>query len=133
MTAIFHLSFPVTDLEESIRYYQSAFGAIPGRHGDGWADIALFGAQVTLQHVPEDVLAPMPRARHFGATLTWDEWERLTGCFTTFVEPPRLEYVGTAQEQAKAMLCDPSGNFIEIKAYRQPQVVLGQLAERLGH
>lgn len=129
MTApIFHLSIPVRDLDTSIAWYVDTLGAVAGRREDGWADIALFGAQVTLQHVPADVLSPMPRSRHFGATLGWDEWEALMPRLTGFVEGPRTDYVGEPREQAKAMIADPSGNWIEIKAYRRPDVVLGALA-----
>lgn len=124
---IFHLSFPVRDLDEAIAFY-SALDGEPGRREAGWADVALFGAPVTLQHVPEDVLDPMPRSRHFGATLSWRDWERLVARLADFVEGPRVDYQGTEREQAKAMIADPSGNLIEIKAYRQPAAVLGSLA-----
>ena len=125
---IFHLSLPVRDLEEGLAFYVEALGGVPGRREDGWADVALFGAQLTLQHVPSDVLDPTPRSRHFGATMTWEEWERLVGPLDDFVEPPRVDYNGTPREQAKAMVSDPSGNLIELKAYRHPEAVLGELA-----
>ena len=124
---IFHLSFPVLKLDEAIACY-SSLGGEPGRREAAWADVALFGAQLTLQHVPEDVLQPMPRSRHFGATLSWRDWERLVGGLTGFVERPRVDHQGTDREQGKAMIADPSGNLIEIKAYRQPAAVLGSLA-----
>ena len=126
---IFHLSFPVDDLEQAVGFYVGTLGGVPGRRAQDWADVALFGAQLTLQHRPEDVPAPMPRSRHFGATLPWPEWEGLVHKLTDFVEPPRFDHVGTAREQAKAMVRDPSGNLIEIKAYRDPGAVLGALAE----
>jgi extradiol dioxygenase family protein len=125
---IFHLSFPVRDLEEGLTFYTNRLGAVPGRRAQAWADVALFGAQLTLQLVPEDVLDPAPRSRHFGATLGWGEWERLVGTLGDFVEPPRVEHRDTDDEQAKAMVKDPSGNLIELKAYRKPALVLGQLA-----
>lgn len=127
-TPIFHLSFPVRDLEEGLSYYVGTLGGIPGRRERDWADVALFGAQLTLQHVPGDVLEPMPRSRHFGATLGWSAWEELVGTLRDFVEPPRIDHAGTAREQAKAMVRDPSGNLIELKAYRRPEAVLGALA-----
>lgn len=127
---IFHLSFPVNDLDEAIAFY-STLGGIVGRREAAWADIALFGAQVTLQHVPEDVLDPMPRSRHFGATLPWQDWEQLVRRITGFVEGPRIDYSGTNREQAKAMIADPSGNLIELKAYRHPTAVLGPAASGL--
>lgn len=126
---IFHLSFPVRDLDEAIAFY-SALGGVVGRREMGWADVALFGAQLTLQQVPGDVLQPMPRSRHFGATLPWPDWEQLVAQLDGFVEGPRIDYPGTDREQAKAMVADPSGNLIELKAYRQPAAVLGPLAGR---
>jgi len=126
---IFHLSFPVNELDEAIAFY-SILGGHVGRREKGWADVALFGAQLTLQHVPDDVLQPMPRSRHFGATLSWRDWEHLVGRLTGFVEGPRIDHSGTKREQAKAMVADPSGNLVELKAYRQPAAVLGQLATR---
>lgn len=124
---VFHLSFPVRDLDASIAFYQNVLGCTLGRREPVWADIALFGAQVTLQHVPGDVLDPMPRSRHFGATLGWSEWEALIARLTQFVEAPRIDYAGEPREQAKAMIVDPSGNFIELKAYRESETVLGVL------
>ena len=44
------------------------------------------------------------------------------------VESPTLSYVGEPTELGKLMIEDPSGNLIEIKAYRQPDKVLGSLA-----
>lgn len=126
---IFHLSFPVHDLDKAIAFY-SALGGVMGRRGTAWADVALFGAQLTLQHVPEDVLQPMPRSRHFGATLPWQDWEQLVGRLGRFIESPRVDHPGTNREQAKAMIADPSGNLIELKAYRRPAAVLGELAVR---
>ena len=128
MQPIFHLSFPVSDLEASLNFYQQALGAVPGRREEAWADIALFGAQITLQHAPMDIIAEIPRTRHFGATLGWAEWEQVVGRIDDFVEAPRTDYAGTDREQAKAMIVDPSGNLVELKAYRRPEAVLGNLA-----
>jgi extradiol dioxygenase family protein len=125
---IFHLSFPVRDLDEAIAFYIGELGGTLGRRETAWADIALFGAQVTLQLAPGEVTEPMSRLRHFGATLGWSEWQELTARLTDFVAPPTVSFAGSESEQAKAMLRDPSGNLIEIKAYRHPEAVLGGLA-----
>jgi extradiol dioxygenase family protein len=130
MRPILHLSFPVDDLDEAIRFYMENLGAVVGRHTESFADIFLFGAQVTLQNDRSNVLRPMPRSRHFGATLGWDEWHEATRKFVGshfVVEPPQTSYVGEPIEQIKLMIADPSGNFIELKAYRHPENVLGQL------
>ncbi len=125
---VFHLAFPVNDLDESIAFYTGVLGGVVGRQEPGWADIALFGTQVTLQHAPHDVLSPMPRTRHFGATLASVDWEALVGTLHSFVEQPCISHQDSEREQAKAMMADPSGNLIELKAYRRPEAVLGILA-----
>ena len=123
MRPIFHLSFPVRDLAEAVAFYEAELGAEIGRRGASFADAFLFGAQVTLQHDPGNVLEPMPRTRHFGATVAWPEWEALAARLAdapNLVEEPCISYPGQATEQGKLMLTDPSGNLIEMKAYRYP-------------
>ena len=132
MRPIFHLSIPVRDLDEAIEFYGSQLGAEIGRRTDGFADALVFGAQVTLQNDPGSVTSPMPRTRHFGATLRWDEWELVASRFAggpLVVESPTVSYEGEPTEQGKMMIVDPSGNLIEIKAYREPGKVLGPLAD----
>ena len=133
MRPIFHLSLPVRDLQESVDFYVGQLGAQIGRRNASGADALLFGAQVTLQNDPASVIDPMPRTRHFGATLSWPEWESFVERLVDpalIVEPATLSYIGEPIEQGKMMIVDPSGNLIEIKAYRNPAAVLGPLAER---
>jgi extradiol dioxygenase family protein len=129
MRPIFHLSFPVRDLDEAIAFYTGMLGGTVGRREARWADVALFGAQGTLQHSPDEITEPSSRTRHFGATLDWSDWEAVTARLTDFVEPARIDFAGTDREQAKAMLRDPSGTLIELKAYRFPERVLPDLHE----
>ena len=75
MRPIFHLSIPVRNLAEAITFYSEQLGARIGRKTDSFADALVFGAQVTLQNDPANVSDPMPRTRHFGATLPWADWE----------------------------------------------------------
>ena len=129
---IFHLSVPVRDLDEAVSFYRVEFGAQIGRQTTDFADALVFGAQVTLQNDPGSVSDPMPRTRHFGATLPWAEWETVTarlGRSAMVVEARKISYAGEPIEQGKMMLKDPSGNLIEIKAYRHPEEVLGPLAD----
>jgi len=126
---IFHLAFPVRDLEEAKNFYTSTFNAKIGRVRDDWIDIFLFGAQVTMHERPAELLPPEQHGvRHFGAVLTWHDWEslakRLDEMNATFKVKPNTSYAGTQTEQAKMLLTDPSGNVIEIKAYRNPSTAL---------
>lgn len=130
MRPVFHLSFPVADVEAALAFYVDRLEAEVGRrHEDGGVDIRLFGAQLTLQDAPGDVLTPTPRTRHFGATIDWAAWEAIAERLDRFVEPPTVSYAGERREQTKLMVADPSGNLIEIKAYRDPGHVLGAIAE----
>jgi uncharacterized protein len=131
MKPIVHLSFPVNDLAEATAFYSEILGATVGRRTDSFADIFLFGAQVTLQNDKQNVPRPMPRSRHFGATLDWSDWEKAAQQLADsafIVEPPRVSFGGEPIEQIKLMIADPSGNLIELKAYRHPENILGSLA-----
>lgn len=127
MKPIVHISFPVLDLEDSVRFYTQVLEASVGRQAESFTDIFVFGAQVTLQNDPANVPNPMPRSRHFGATVEWSQFEnlasRLLGA-AKIVEPPTTAYHGQPDEQIKLMIADPSGNLIELKAYRNPEIVL---------
>ena len=129
MRPVFHLSFPVADLDAALAFYVERLGAQIGRRHPHAVDISLFGAQLTLQHAPDDVLDPNPRTRHFGATLSWSEWQATAARLDAFIEPPTISYAGERSEQGKLMIADPSGSLIEIKAYRDPEYVLGRIAE----
>ncbi len=132
MRPIFHLSFPVAELREAIDFYTTELGAEIGRRGDAVADVLIFGAQVTLHDDPTSRGTPGQQNRHFGATVDWVDWEALaTRCTGAahVIEPPTISHVGEPIEQGKMMLSDPSGNLVEIKAYRHPTEVLGSLAD----
>jgi extradiol dioxygenase family protein len=126
---IFHLAFAVNDLDAARRFYIDILGARPGRVREKWADVHLFGAQITL-HLNADEVPPKGRhgVRHFGATLPWPRWETLAAELAArgvrFASEPAITLAGTPEEQAKLYLCDPSGNLVEIKAYRNPAAAL---------
>lgn len=126
---IFHLALPVRDLEEAKNFYVTTFDARVGRVRDKWLDIFLFEGQITLHEQPSEVLPPEKQGvRHFGAVLAWHDWEalanRLDEMSVKFKVKPNISLVGTEAEQAKMVLIDPSGNVIEVKAYRNPFVAL---------
>ena len=132
MRPIFHLSFPVADLQDAIDFYTRELGGQVGRRcSSEVADVLIFGAQVTL-HVDQSVdKLPVVRSRHFGATLAWAEWETMAARLAStarVIEPPTISYEGEPTEQGKIMIADPSGNLVELKAYRHPEMVLGPVA-----
>lgn len=120
---LFHLSIPVAELDPAKRFYVEVLGATSGRVSTEWLDVLLWGHQITLQHQPAQTL-PLDQQgkRHFGVVLPWTEWElevkRLKALDISFLREPIVLLEGTAQEQAKFYLNDPSYNVIEVKAYR---------------
>jgi len=119
----FHLAFPVNDLEESKAFYLKYFDAKVGRETENWIDIHFYGHQLTLHQRPHETLpADLQGVRHFGVILSREEWETLAetlkrlGC--EFLMEPIVRFEGTPEEDRKMLVADPSGNVIEMKAYR---------------
>jgi hypothetical protein len=123
VTAVLHLSFPVRDLDEALRFYVEVMGCSAGRRRSDWADVWFYGMQVTLQERPDEVLPDTAvGTRHFGVALDADGMEsllaRLDRAGVRWLTPPTVDFAGTDQEQRKGKLRDPSGNVVEIKTYR---------------
>ena len=128
---IFHLSFPVLDLAWAKDFYLNTLGAKLGRESDQWLDILIWGHQITLQNLPQEVLDENKQGkRHFGVILPWDEFNQLAQSLKDrdirFYQKPVVIDEGRADEQIKMFLQDPSFNVIEIKAYRDFDATLNQ-------
>lgn len=133
----FHYAFLVRDLDEARRFYVDLLGCREGRSSPTWVDIDLFGSQLTchLGTPPptadvgrvDGIAVPLP---HFGAIVSFEEYERLaarlTAASVAFVIEPRIRYPGQPGEQGTFFLRDPSGNAIEFKAFRRPDEVFAR-------
>ncbi len=129
MNNLFHLAFPVKDLESSRKFYGEILGCEEGRSSDEWIDFNLFGHQIVahlapnvagVQHkneVDKDHV-PVP---HFGCVLPPAEWEklaeRLKSLNVEFVIEPKVRFKGEVGEQATMFFLDPSGNALEFKSF----------------
>jgi uncharacterized protein len=127
---IFHLSIPVLELQEAKRFYVDVLGARVGRVTEDWLDVLIWGHQITLQQRPDEVLpAGKQGKRHFGVVLPWSDWERevarIEKMGTGVLGSSSIENAGTEDEHGKLYLQDPSGNVIEMKAYRNVERTLG--------
>jgi hypothetical protein len=130
----FHLAFGITDLCETPKFYEHVLGCIPGRSTDQWIDFDFFGHQLSLhlrQEQPnngfskvEEDAVPIP---HFGAVLTYTEFDELIQRFNTHrINPelgPKIRYSGLESEQRTMFVRDPSGNVLEFKAYKNPSAI----------
>ena len=129
--APFHYLFHVRDLDEARRFYGGLIGCLEGRSAETWVDFDFFGNQISLHlgaavatqptgHV-DGIAVPLP---HFGAVLGWDLFHevavRLANASVEFVLSPRIRFPGAPGEQATMFFLDPSGNALELKAFRDP-------------
>jgi extradiol dioxygenase family protein len=126
---IFHLAFPVHDLEVTREFYGGVLGCTEGRSSDRWVDFDLFGHQI-VAHLAEGsagVVATNPVDRddvpvpHFGIILPMDEWRNLADKLTEkgvkFIIEPKIRFAGEVGEQATMFFADPSGNALEFKGF----------------
>ncbi|MGE5098219.1 MAG: VOC family protein [Betaproteobacteria bacterium] len=126
---LFHLAFPVHDLEAARRFYGGLLGCPEGRSSEAWVDFDFYGHQIVAHLAPGEVGHRATSSvdehnvpvRHFGAILTMDEWQRLAdrlkAAGTKFVIEPYVRFKGQAGEQATMFFLDPSGNALEFKAF----------------
>ena len=134
---LFHLAFPVHDLEEARRFYAGLLGCRTGRESDRWIDFNFFGHQIVAHLAPlETGTATNPvdgenvPVRHFGVILEWHEWQRLAdklkAAGVKFLIQPGIRFQGQAGEQATMFFKDPSGNALEFKAFRDRSQVFAR-------
>jgi extradiol dioxygenase family protein len=127
----FHLAFPSTDLAATRRFYGGVLGCAIGREAERWIDFDFYGHQLSAHlasrglEIAASTLVdgrdvPVP---HFGLVLGWGDWEALAAKLreagTDFVIEPYVRFRGEPGEQATMFFRDPSGNHLEIKAFRQ--------------
>jgi len=129
MQNLFHLAFPVRDLEESRTFYGEILGCEEGRSSECWIDFNLFGHQIVAHLAPEsagvkatnDVDADSVPIPHFGIVLEMENFkafaERLKNNGVKFIIEPKIRFAGETGEQATMFFLDPSGNALEFKGF----------------
>ena len=127
----FHLAFPVHDLDAARTFYGELLGCPEGRSAPEWIDFDLYGHQIVAHLVPAKASddsganavdghnVPVP---HFGVVLAMEDWQkladRLGAAGTRFDIEPYVRFKGEPGEQATMFFRDPSGNAIEMKAFK---------------
>ena len=125
----FHLAIPVSNLEESVAYYRDTLGLREGRSSNKWADFNFFGHQLVCHvsdNINEQVTNPVDGEEvpipHFGVVLSIEEFEefllRINDKNIDFIIKPTIRFKGEIGEQRTMFFKDPSGNAIEIKAFK---------------
>ncbi|GIR01513.1 MAG: glyoxalase [Gammaproteobacteria bacterium] len=125
----FHLAIPVSNLEESVAYYRDTLGLREGRSSNKWADFDFFGHQLVCHvsdSINEQVTNPVDGEEvpvpHFGVVLSIEEFEefllQINDKNIDFIIKPTIRFKGEIGEQRTMFFKDPSGNAIEIKAFK---------------
>jgi uncharacterized protein len=119
MSNLFHLAFPVHNLEEARQFYGAVLCCEEGRSSDSWIDFNLY--ENSFKKVPKEVDNKDVPVPHFGIILPMDEWQaladRLEAKGIKFVIEPYIRFKGEVGEQATMFFLDPSGNALEFKAF----------------
>jgi extradiol dioxygenase family protein len=128
-TPLFHLAFPVHDINQARAFYGVLLGCTEGRSAPDWVDFNFYGHQIVAHLAPDEVGHRHTSAvdgeqvpvRHFGVILPMDEWDalarKLQGAGIDFIIEPSIRFKGQPGEQATMFFLDPSGNALEFKSF----------------
>jgi extradiol dioxygenase family protein len=129
---LFHLAFPVTDLDEAKRFYVEGLGCELGRESAKSLILGFLGHQIVAQLSTE----PPPKQkgiypRHFGLVFTSEEdWQALADLAKSkglkFYQHPRTRFAGTRLEHLTFFLEDPFHNLLEFKHYKYDSAIFGE-------
>jgi hypothetical protein len=129
---IFHLAFPVYDLEATRRFYVEGIGCGEGRASKAALTLELAGHQI-IAHLMRRTLEPQQGIypRHFCLVFTSEkDWEalfqRAKEKGLRFYREPSRRFVGTRAEHRSLFLEDPAGNLLEFKYYTYESAIFGE-------
>ncbi len=128
---LFHLAFPVTDIEQTKEFYAGGLGCEIGRESRHAVILNLYGHQL-VAHVTKEPLTPQKGIypRHFGLIFTAEaNWKALLARAEqqnlSFYEEPKLRFPGQLTEHRTFFLQDPFYNLLEFKFYRHYEAIFG--------
>jgi uncharacterized protein len=128
---LFHIAFPVTDIQKTKEYYVYGLGCTPGRESTHALILNLYGHQL-VAHTTKESLTPQRGIypRHFGIIFTQEpDWKELLTKAQqrqlVFREEPKQRFIGSPLEHCTFFLEDPFYNLMEFKYYRYPEAIFG--------
>jgi len=129
---LFHLAFPIHDVEAATRFYVDGLGCTLGRASNAALTLGLAGHQLVGHLVSGQI--PEQQGiypRHFGLIfLSQSEWqslaERAKAKGLRFYQMPRVRFPGTRIEHRTFFLEDPSHNLLEFKHYTYESAIFGE-------
>ena len=130
--SLFHLAFPVTNIEATKQFYVVGLGSTLGRESKHAVTLGLAGHQLVGHLMPDQ--PPKQQGiypRHFGLIFfSQTEWQALVDRAKakglTFYQQPRVRFPGTCIEHRTFFLEDPSHNLLEFKHYTHESAIFGE-------
>ena len=128
---LFHLAFPVIDLDATKKFYVDGLGCTLGRESESAVILGLAGHQIVAHLVKESVAQKGVYPRHFGLVFTGEKaWQALADRAKAkglkFYQEPRKRYEGKPIEHRTFFLEDPSKNLLEFKFYTHESAIFGE-------
>jgi uncharacterized protein len=130
---LFHLAFPVANMDEAKTFYVDQLGCELGRANAQSMILNLYGHQL-VAHLTTEPLVPQKGIypRHFGLIFTDEaDWqsllERAQQRQLTFYQQPKYRFAGLPLEHRTFFLADPFANLMEFKYYAHPSAIFGEL------
>jgi len=136
--ATLHLSIPVSDMAQTISFYQDLLGCRVTRLIEDRADIDFFGHHLVAQLSPVEAAHisvnigknPYP-LRHFGVIVEAPVYQTMLAALRAANTPFAMEsdhiFIGTPREQHVFLVLDPSGNAVEVKGMVKPEEVFSKI------
>lgn len=131
MGTLFHLAFPIANIEETKTFYIEGLGCKPGRETPDSIILNLQGHQL-VAHMSPEPLTPQGSIypRHFGLIFEQEQdWENLLDRVQEkglkFYQKPKQRFPGSILEHRTFFLADPFHNVLEFKFYAHSEAIFG--------
>ena len=128
---LFHLAFPVSNIDQTKAFYVNGLGCELGRESPNSVIMGICGHQI-VAHLSDEPLTPQRGIypRHFGLVFTSEaDWEELLEKAQqnnlNFYQEPKRRFVGLPTEHRTFFLEDPSHNILEFKYYCEAEAIFG--------
>lgn len=133
----FHLAIPVNNLEKCRIFYRDILELKEGRSSSTWVDFNFFGHQLVIhydktkrKYVTNPVDGKDIPVPHFGIILGWNDFNNFAKLLIkkeiTFIIKPYTRFKGLVGEQSTMFFKDPSGNALEFKSFKDPELLFAK-------
>lgn len=131
-TVLFHLAFPMKNIDETKRFYVDGLGCELGRESKVALTLNLAGNQIVAQKTTIPLDEPKSiYPRHFGLVFSSkDDWQAMVNQAKAnglkFFQEPRTRFSGSRLEHHTFFLEDPAHNLLEFKHYTYESAIFGE-------